>query len=710
MTQQNPAVDEEEDSSDPVVGTPGGPVQNRVQWPVFLSSAALIVAVAVWAMVAPDNAETIIGTVVVWTASTFGWYYILTAAIVVAFVLFLAFSSAGKIKLGPDHAQPKFGLFSWVSMLFAAGIGIDLMFFAVSEPVAQYMDPPGGDGQSVEAARQAIVWTFFHYGPVGWAMYAVIGGAFAFFAYRRNMPLSIRSVLSPIFGKRVDGTIGHTADVFTILGSVFGLSVTLGIGVVQLTYGMHVLFDIPQSVGLQVGLVVLAVVVATISTVSGVEKGIRRLSELNVLIAVVLVVWITVVGETRRLFEGLVMNVGDFMASFPGMLMDTYAWEQPDEWMQAWTLFFWTWWLAWAPFVGLFLARISRGRTLRQFIIGVLAVPFAFIAIFISIFGNASLELVLGGDEDFTSTAIDLPEQAFFGLLAQYPGAPLLMAVALISGLLFYVTSADSGALVLANLSSKIEDTKQDAPKWIRIFWSVATGVLTLAMLLVGGVTTLQQATLIMGFPLSILMYMVMISFYRALRTEAQHQAGYTATVRSRFGPAEVSWRRRLRRVTHFPDKSDAVRYIDQVAAPTLDTVAEELAKTSDGVRVDREDTAGLGAPSLVLSADVGDRNTFSYQIYPVRRDKPAYSYPTLSEAGQYYRLEVFTASGSHGYDVYDYSAEQLIADVVGHYESHLEFLRISENGSDASLGVEKSVVVDWQDDFTEGSEDENRQ
>lgn len=682
------------------------PKRNGVQWPVFIGSASLIVAIAVWAIVVPENADTVISNVVVWAAGAFGWYYILTAAVIVAFVLVIAFSSTGRIKLGPDHARPRFGLFSWISMLFAAGIGIDLMFFAVSEPVAQYMEPPAGDAETIDAARQAIVWTLFHYGPVGWAMYALMGGAFAFFAYRRNMPLSIRSVLTPIFGKRVHGSIGHAADIFTILGSVFGLAVTLGIGVVQLTYGLHVLFGLPENAAVQIALVAFAVLVATISTVSGVEKGIRRLSELNVLMAIVLLVWITVFGETRRLLEGVVMNVGDFMSGFAGMLMDTYAWEQPDAWMQAWTLFFWTWWFAWAPFVGLFLARISRGRTLRQFVLAVLAVPFAFIAIFVSLFGNAALEIVLGGDAAFADTAVNVPEHAFFSLLSEYPGAPLLMGIALISGLLFYVTSADSGALVLANLTSKIEDSKQDAPKGLRIFWSVATGVLTLAMLLVGGVTTLQQATLILGLPLSILIYLVMISFYRALRTEAHHRQGYAATVPSRFGRGETSWKQRLRRSTVFPNRDQAEKYLDETAAPALAQVVEELQEAGVKVALERPAVPNAVMPSLLLTAEFENQPGFSYQIYPVKREMPAFAYYSPSKSDSYYRLEVFTASGSHGYDVYGYTAEQIISDVIGHYESHLAYLRISENGTDASVGTDDSVVTDWQDDFTEPTAD----
>lgn len=670
------------------------------RWPVLIGSAAAILAIALWAIFAPAQAGEVIGVMVVWISTNFGWYFVLTAAIVVVFVLILAFSSVGRTKLGPDHSKPQFSMFTWASMLFAAGIGIDLMFFAVSEPAAQYMNPPTGEGETIAAARQAIVWTFFHYGPVGWAMYALMGAAFAYFAYRLNKPLTIRSVLSPIFGRFTNGWVGHSVDIFTVLGTVFGIATTLGIGVVQLSYGMHVLFGTPDGVSMQIALIVLAVAMATISTVSGVEKGIRRLSEANVILAIVLLLWITITGQTRRIMDGLVMNIGDFVATFPSLLMDTFAWSRPDDWMQAWTLFFWAWWIAWAPFVGLFLARISRGRTLRQFIVGVLVIPFAFIAIFVSIFGNSALELVLGGDKAFAQTAIDTPERAFFDLLQQYPAAPVVLGVALLTGLLFYVTSADSGALVLANLTSKMENPRQDAGKLLRVFWALATGLLTLGMLLVGGVPTLQAATLIIGLPVSLLLYLVMISLYRSLGAETQRRAGYLATIPGRFGPTQTNWRQRLKRSTTYPDRAQVVTYLDTVAAPALQEVADELRAAGREASVERLDIDGLDMPSLVLTVPFVDGDDFTYQLYPVAHELPAYAYLSVSDAGHYFRLEVFSAIGSRGYDVYDYTTDQLITDVLSSYESHLEYLRRTADVSEPVFTEALPVITDWQDDF----------
>ena len=259
---------------------------------VFAGSATLIVALSVWAIITPTGASNVIGTAVGWVSSNFGWYYFLVATLYLGFVVFVAVSRYGTVKLGPQQSTPDYGVFSWAAMLFAAGIGIDLMFFSVAGPVSHYLEPPGGEGQTVEAARQAVVWTMFHYGITGWGMYALMGMSLGYFAFRYRLPLAIRSALYPIIGKRIHGRIGDTVDLAAILGTVFGISVSLGIGVVQLNYGLNFMFGIPEGIAAQVGLVVLAALMATASAMSGVDKGIRRLSQLNIILAGVLMLYI----------------------------------------------------------------------------------------------------------------------------------------------------------------------------------------------------------------------------------------------------------------------------------------------------------------------------------------------------------------------------------------------------------------------------------
>ncbi|WP_313121929.1 choline BCCT transporter BetT, partial [Pantoea septica] len=375
--------------------------KDRINPVVFYASAGLILTFSLVTILYSEQAAAWIQAAVNWVSSTFGWYYMLAATLYIVFVLFMACSRFGAIKLGPEQSKPEFSLLSWSAMLFAAGIGIDLMFFSVAEPVTQYMQPPEGGGQTLEAARQAMVWTLFHYGLTGWSMYALMGIALGYFSYRYNLPLTIRSALYPIFGKRINGPIGHTVDIAAVVGTIFGIATTLGIGVVQLNYGLNVLFNIPEGLAAQTALIVLSVVIATISVTSGVDKGIRILSELNVALALGLILFVLFFGKTDFLLNALVLNVGDYINRFMGMTLNTFAFDRPTQWMNSWTLFFWAWWVAWSPFVGLFLARISRGRTIREFVLGTLIIPFTFTLLWLSVFGNAALYEIIHGNTGF---------------------------------------------------------------------------------------------------------------------------------------------------------------------------------------------------------------------------------------------------------------------------------------------------------------------
>ncbi len=461
--------------------------KDKINPVVFYTSAGLILLFSLMTIFFSDFSAEWIGRTLNWVSKTFGWYYLLAATLYIVFVVCIACSRFGSVKLGPEQSKPEFSLLSWAAMLFAAGIGIDLMFFSVAEPVTQYMQPPEGAGQTMEAARQAMVWTLFHYGLTGWSMYALMGMALGYFSYRYNLPLTIRSALYPIFGKKINGPIGHSVDIAAVIGTIFGIATTLGIGVVQLNYGLSVLFDIPDSLAAKAALIALSVIIATISVTAGVDKGIRVLSELNVALALGLILFVLFVGDTSFLLNALVLNVGDYVNRFMGMTLNSFAFDRPVEWMNNWTLFFWAWWVAWSPFVGLFLARISRGRTIRQFVMGTLIIPFTFTLLWLSVFGNSALHEIIHGDAAFAQEAMAHPERGFYSLLAQYPAFTFSASVATITGLLFYVTSADSGALVLGNFTSKLKDINSDAPNWLRIFWSVAIGLLTLGMLMTNG-------------------------------------------------------------------------------------------------------------------------------------------------------------------------------------------------------------------------------
>ena len=681
----------------------------EVNWPVFIFSGVGILAIALWAIFAPDNAADTLAGIVAWVSKNFGWFYIVTATVAVLFMLYIAISRTGQIKLGPDHAKPQFGLFSWASMLFAAGIGIDLLFFSVAEPVAQYYGPPTGDAETIEAARQAVVFTLFHYGVTGWALYALMGMAFGYFAYRLNMPLTIRSALYPIIGKRIHGPAGEAVEIAAMLGTVFGVATSLGIGVVQLNYGLRVLFGVEESTSWQIALIVVAVSVAIASAVSGVDKGIRRLSELNVGLAICLMLYILVTGRTAFLFDALVMNVGEYVSKFPSMTMDTYAFSGAQEWLNAWTLFFWAWWVAWAPFVGLFLARISRGRSLRQFVVGTLTIPFLFVLMWVSVFGNSALDLVINGDSEFGQTALDYPERAFYLLLEQYPAPMMVAAVASLIGLLLYITSADSAALVMSNFTSKITDTQQDGKKWTRIFWAVVVGVLTISMLYVGGIPTLQSATIVMGLPFAFVIYLVMYGLFKSLRLELLQQDSTRRALHGAMSGRAVDgqqgdWQKRLARSMSFPGKKPVTRYLDRVVQPALEQVAGAIKERGGEVALHREPVEEVGIDQIDLQVGFGEEMSFRYQVYPVEHLTPSFAGLVHLDSDAdiyYYRLEVFTLTGSLGYDIYGYTQEQLISDVLDLYERHLEFLHMqSDLPGTSDLSDNADPVREWSDDY----------
>jgi len=660
-----------------------------VNWRVFVPAALVSLALTIWGIASASSFESVLGTAVEWTSDWFGWFYVGLVAVVLVFVIYLAVSRYGTTKLGPSHSKPEFGLFSWAAMLFAAGISTDLMYFAVSEPVTQYLLPPSTEPETVQAAREGVAWTLFHYGVSGWGLYALMGIALAYFAYRMNLPLAIRSALAPIFGKRVEGVAGDTVDFAALLGTIFGVATSLGIGVVMINVGLNVVFGLPVGTAAQIGIAVVGVLVATVSATTGVDKGIRFLSLLNVFLALALSLWVLIVGETQFLLDALVLNVADFGGFFPEMVGQTFPFEDTGTWMTDWTLFFWAWWIAWASFVGLFLARISRGRTIRQFVLGTLTIPFLYILMWASIYGNSALEIVRGGDTEFGERAVLEPEGAFYDMLAEYPLATAVAAVAVMTALLFYVTSADSAALVMANLSSRLPSADTDGRPGLRIFWALATGALTVAMLLVGGVGALQNAAVIMGLPFAFVVLLVMVGLYRSLRVEAFRidgaAQGMQGSLSWRTRGENRSWRERLGRVLNFPNEERAREFEQTVLLPSLrEVVAEFDARGFQAVCGPMPDD---GSETDLLQLEVaGDtEHPFHYQVWRRSVALPSFGVAVPRGEDEYVRMEVYLDNGSdgQGYDIMGYTKDQVIGDVLDQYERHLEFLQIHENSQD---------------------------
>ncbi|AVO41129.1 choline BCCT transporter BetT [Simplicispira suum] len=661
----------------------------RISWRVLIGASVVILAFSLWAIALPEGARTTMKAVVDWIATNLGWYYVLTMALVIGFVVWVAISKEGDVRLGPDDSRPQYKLGTWVAMLFAAGVGIDLLFFSVTGPVVQYLHPPSGAGGSAAAMQDAVVWTMFHYGIAGWSVYALLGMAMGYFAYRWGMPLSIRAALYPLLGKRVRGPLGDGISAIALVGTVFGVATSMGIGVVLLGVGFSLIFGLEQGLTLQIALVIGAVVLTIAATTSGVDRGIRWISELNLWSAVAMMVYILATGQTAFLLNALVENIGQFLVTLPARTLQTFAYEPgSSDWMGSWTLFFWAFWLAWGPFVGVFLARISRGRTLREFVIAAITAPVLCDFIIVSFFGNSALYEVLQGNTAFAELAVQSPEQGWYALLAMFPGAMFLIGLATFSGLLFYLTSANSGAMVMSNFSASIPDPSQDGPKWLRIFWALLTALLTVAMLLAGGVVTMEYATLIFALPVTVIAYLVMASFYKALRMERAEREGQVLR-RPSLAPSggqvpERSWKQRLGQLLTFPSQREATQFLERTVRPALDDVAAEF--RNQGYEVERgtvSSASGMEGPLLHVSMQA--LRPFDYQVALVQAPVPTFSGKMARDTDVYYRLEVVTQAGSGGYDLMGLTKRQVIDDVLERYEAHLASLATASEPRPAS-------------------------
>jgi len=640
---------------------------------VFLVSAALVVAIVLCGVIAPETVGEVFTAIQTWIMADLGWFYLLSVAIFLFFVLYLAISRHGEVKLGPNHSEPDFSYGSWFAMLFSAGMGIGLVFFGVAEPILHFTTPPTGEGGTVEAARAAMRLTFFHWGVHAWAIYAVVGLALAYFGYRHGLPLTVRSAFYPLLGKRINGPIGKAIDIFAVLGTVFGVATSLGLGVLQINAGLTHLAGIPEGLTVQVVLIVVITGMATISVGLGLDAGIRRLSEFNMAVAALLLLFVAAVGPTVFLLKALVQNTGGYIDSFIPRTFMLYAYE-PNDWIAGWTLFYWAWWISWSPFVGMFIARISRGRTIREFVLGVLFVPTGFTLIWMTVFGNTAIWLQTSGLTDTVSeTVAGSVPLALFAFLEQFPLAGVSSALATLLVVTFFVTSADSAALVIDSITSA---GAEETPVWRRVFWAVLSGAVAAVLLFAGGLKSLQTATIASALPFTVVMLAMCYGLLKALRLEMLRasipQAPAIAAGRNR------SWQKQLHTILHHPSRAEAMAFLAEVAAPALEAVSRELRSRGVETIVTQDDDR------IRLVAMPGAREEFRYGIRARGFTLPDFAYfhreaRPGNERDRYYRAEVFLREGGQDYDVMGYGRDELIADVLSQYERHFNFLHAAE-------------------------------
>lgn len=646
---------------------------STINRPVFFTAALFTLLLVGFAIAAPKTAQQLFEAIQAWILGNASWFYILVVAIILLSVVFLAVSRYGDIKLGPDHSEPDYRNFTWFAMLFSAGMGIGLMFFGVAEPVMHFMAPPVGDGGTATAAREAMKITFFHWGLHAWAIYAIVALILAFFSYRHGLPLTLRSALYPLIGNRIHGPIGHAVDIFAIIGTVLGVATSLGLGVAQINSGLNHLFGVPVGVNTQIILIVITCGLATISVASGLDKGIRILSETNLVLAAVLLLFVLVVGPTVFLLQTFVQNTGAYLSDLVNKTFNLYAYE-PTDWIGGWTLFYWGWWIAWSPFVGLFIARISRGRTIREFICGVLLVPAGFTLFWMTVFGDTAIHFILvDGVKGFAETVQADSSLALFAFLEQLPWSSVISLVAIAMVAVFFVTSADSGALVVDLLASGGADR---TPVWQRIFWSLLMGAVAIALLLADGLTALQTATIASALPFSVILLLSLWGLFKALKLDATKRGiRYQSLTLSRPARGGQSWERRLRNMVMMPRRAHVLRFIADVVQPALEDVADELRKQGYAVEVKSGESEG----SVVLEVQHGEHLDFFYAVHPLAFVRPSLTPEEAAdeEERKYFRAEVHLREGGQDYDIMGWSRDAVIGDILDQYERHRHYLHM---------------------------------
>ncbi len=487
-----------------------------VDGPVFWPAAVLIVAFITITLIIGEPMNKVFTAIQDSMSNYGGWFFVIAVNFFLFFVIYIAFSKYGKIRLGGTNAKPEFGLGSWFAMLFSAGMGIGILFWSVGEPVNHFTNPPHGEPGTVEAASTAMEITFLHWGLHAWGIYALVGMALAFFTFNRKLPLTISSVFYPMLGKKVHGPWGKVINVLAVVATLFGLATSLGLGVKQVSAGLAHLFNVNDTVNTQVVLITLITLAATGSVVAGLSAGVRRLSNINMVIGAIFLIFIIIVGPSLFIFDSFVQNTGAYLQNFFRMSTWTESYQQSD-WQNGWTVFYWAWWISWSPFVGMFIARISRGRTLKEFVLAVLIVPTILTFLWLSTFGGSALFLEINAMADIAGAVSENVATSLFVLLEQFPMAMLTSIVGVVMVIGFFVTSSDSGSLVVDSLTA---GGKLDAPVAQRIFWAVTEGAVAAVLLVGGGLGALQTAAISTGLPFAIILILMARSLLKGLGQE----------------------------------------------------------------------------------------------------------------------------------------------------------------------------------------------
>ena len=634
-----------------------------------------VVLLVAMILIAPEQTQTLLNAAKSGIFANFSWFYVLAFSVFLGFLVILSVSSLGNIKLGNDEEEPEFGFLSWLAMLFAAGMGVGLMFFGVAEPLTHYLSDIT-TGSAEHKQQEALLHTLFHWGIHAWAVYGTIALALAYFGFRYKLPLALRSCFYPLLKERINGKLGDLIDIMALLATLFGVITTLGFGASQLGAGLHQLGWISEnSFSLQVVVIAVVMSLAIFSAISGVGKGVKILSELNLTLAFCLLIFVLVAGPTLYLLSAFSDNIGTYLSNLVQLSFKTYVYEQEHTgWFSGWTILYWAWWCSWAPFVGLFIARISRGRTIREFIFGVLVIPSMFGILWFTVFGNTAIWLNDGEAAGALGQMISSPETLLFKFLDYLPLSGVTGLVSLVVISLFFITSADSGIYVLNNIASR--DKSLAAPRWQAVMWGVLMSVVAIVLMQSGGLANLQAMTLLVALPFAMLMLLMCFSLWKGLSADKKY-------FDTKVNPTSIfwtgdKWKERLEQMMNQTQEKDILRFLKHTVLPAMRELRQELIGKYDlSVQINTLFDQDEPAVELVIQKDL--MRDFMYGVKSIGREVSEQlinddNLPHIQHSMTYEPYTYFF-DGRVGYDVQYMDQDELIADMLKHYERYLSLL-----------------------------------
>jgi len=634
-----------------------------------------VVLLVAMILIAPEQTQTLLNAAKSGIFANFSWFYVLAFSVFLGFLVILSVSSLGNIKLGNDEEEPEFGFLSWLAMLFAAGMGVGLMFFGVAEPLTHYLSDIT-TGSAEHKQQEALLHTLFHWGIHAWAVYGTIALALAYFGFRYKLPLALRSCFYPLLKERINGKLGDLIDIMALLATLFGIITTLGFGASQLGAGLHQLGWISEnSFSLQVVVIAVVMSLAIFSAISGVGKGVKILSELNLTLAFCLLIFVLVAGPTLYLLSAFSDNIGTYLSNLVQLSFKTYVYEQEHTgWFSGWTILYWAWWCSWAPFVGLFIARISRGRTIREFIFGVLVIPSMFGILWFTVFGNTAIWLNDGEAAGTLGQMISSPETLLFKFLDYLPLSGVTGLVSLVVISLFFITSADSGIYVLNNIASR--DKSLAAPRWQAVMWGVLMSVVAIVLMQSGGLANLQAMTLLVALPFAMLMLLMCFSLWKGLSADKKY-------FDTKVNPTSIfwtgdKWKERLEQMMNQTQEKDILRFLKHTVLPAMRELRQELIGKYDlSVQINTLFDQDEPAVELVIQKDL--MRDFMYGVKSIGREVSEQlinddNLPHIQHSMTYEPYTYFF-DGRVGYDVQYMDQDELIADMLKHYERYLSLL-----------------------------------